>query len=97
MAWPTSLGWMMGPWLIYATLLNGGTIALYDGAPTERGFLESEWKAAGRALPEDERKARARYETNRLSEAKSGTLEINDAARGVEETDRGGGSCRRAL
>lgn len=39
-AWHTSLGWMMGPWLIYATLLNGGTIALYDGAPTERGFPE---------------------------------------------------------
>ncbi|MEL6349196.1 MAG: AMP-binding protein, partial [Myxococcota bacterium] len=37
-AWPTNLGWMMGPWLIYASLLNGATIALYQGAPTGRGF-----------------------------------------------------------
>jgi acetyl-CoA synthetase len=29
---------MMGPWLIYASLVNQGTIALYYGAPTERGF-----------------------------------------------------------
>jgi acetyl-CoA synthetase len=38
LAWPTSLGWMMGPWLIFAALLNRATIAIYDGAPTERGF-----------------------------------------------------------
>ncbi|MDG1894952.1 MAG: AMP-binding protein [Fuerstiella sp.] len=37
-AWPTNLGWMMGPWLIYATLINRGTIALYDGAPGEIAF-----------------------------------------------------------
>ena len=39
-AWPTSLGWMMGPWLIYASLVNGATIALYDGVPTSRQFCE---------------------------------------------------------
>ncbi len=37
-AWPTNLGWMMGPWLIYAALLNGAAFALYDDAPTDRGF-----------------------------------------------------------
>ena len=37
-AWPTSLGWMMGPWLIYASLVNQATIALYGGVPTQRGF-----------------------------------------------------------
>ena len=37
-AWPTNLGWMMGPWLIYASLINRGTIALYYGTPTEREF-----------------------------------------------------------
>ncbi len=37
-AWPTNIGWMMGPWLIFATLLNGATIALYEGAPTGAGF-----------------------------------------------------------
>ncbi len=26
-AWPTNLGWMMGPWLIYASLINRATIA----------------------------------------------------------------------
>ena len=37
-AWPTNIGWMMGPWLVFATLINGGTMALYEGAPTGRGF-----------------------------------------------------------
>lgn len=37
-AWPTNLGWMMGPWLIYASLMNRATIALHYGAPTERAF-----------------------------------------------------------
>lgn len=38
-AWPTNLGWMMGPWLIYAALLNEAAIALYDDAPTTEGFV----------------------------------------------------------
>jgi len=38
-AWPTNLGWMMGPWLIYAALLNEAAIALYDDAPTSEGFV----------------------------------------------------------
>ena len=29
-AWPTNLGWMMGPWLLYAALLNGAAIALFQ-------------------------------------------------------------------
>lgn len=37
-AWPTNLGWMMGPWLIYASLLNGAAIALYEGLPSGPGF-----------------------------------------------------------
>jgi acetyl-CoA synthetase len=28
----------MGPWLIYASLINRGTIALYYGTPSDRGF-----------------------------------------------------------
>ena len=39
-AWPTSLGWMMGPWLIYASLINRAAVALFDGAPTGRAFGE---------------------------------------------------------
>ncbi len=38
LAWPTNLGWMMGPWLIYASLINSATIALYDGLPTTSDF-----------------------------------------------------------
>ena len=38
--WPTNLGWMMGPWLVYAALMNRATIALYYDAPTTRGFGE---------------------------------------------------------
>jgi len=36
--WPTSLGWMMGPWLIFAALLNRATIALHAQTPTEANF-----------------------------------------------------------
>ncbi|HLL99753.1 MAG TPA: AMP-binding protein [Pyrinomonadaceae bacterium] len=32
-SWITDIGWMMGPWLIYGALINGGTIVIYDGAP----------------------------------------------------------------
>ncbi len=39
-AWPTNIGWMMGPWLIYAALLNRACIALYEGLPSGRGFAE---------------------------------------------------------
>ena len=38
--WPTNLGWMMGPWLIFATLLNRGTIALYNDSPMSVKFGE---------------------------------------------------------
>lgn len=38
LAWSTNLGWMMGPWLIYASLINRATIALYDGTPTAREY-----------------------------------------------------------
>ncbi|KAF3890618.1 MULTISPECIES: AMP-binding protein [Nostocales] len=37
-AWHTNLGWMMGPWLIYACLINRATIALYSEVPTEREY-----------------------------------------------------------
>jgi acetyl-CoA synthetase len=31
--WITDMGWMMGPWLVFGTLLLGGAMLLYDGAP----------------------------------------------------------------
>lgn len=37
-AWPTSLGWMMGPWLIFASLMNRASLALYEGPPNTREF-----------------------------------------------------------
>jgi acetyl-CoA synthetase len=30
--WVTDMGWMMGPWLVFGTLLIGATMVLYDGA-----------------------------------------------------------------
>lgn len=36
--WPTSLGWMMGPWLIFACLMNQATIALYEDVPNSESF-----------------------------------------------------------
>jgi acetyl-CoA synthetase len=40
LAWPTNLGWMMGPWLIFAALINHATMALYTDNPSERAFGE---------------------------------------------------------
>lgn len=37
-AWPTNLGWMMGPWLIFATFINRATLAIYTGAPSDTAF-----------------------------------------------------------
>jgi len=37
-AWPTNIGWMMGPWLIYAALANRACLALFEGLPTGREF-----------------------------------------------------------
>ncbi len=31
--WMTDMGWMMGPWLVFGTLILGATLFLYDGAP----------------------------------------------------------------
>jgi len=39
-AWPTSLGWMMGPWLVFAGLMNQATIALSNHAPQSQLFGE---------------------------------------------------------
>ncbi len=33
MYWMTDMGWMMGPWLVFGTLLNGAAMLFYDGAP----------------------------------------------------------------
>lgn len=36
--WPTNLGWMMGPWLVFSTLINRATIALYGDVATKQEF-----------------------------------------------------------
>ena len=40
LAWPTSFGWMMGPWLTYGSLINGAAMALYTGAAQRRAYGE---------------------------------------------------------
>lgn len=45
LTWPTNLGWMMGPWLVFSALINHATIALYNGAPKGREFGEFVEKA----------------------------------------------------
>jgi acetyl-CoA synthetase len=31
--WITDMGWMMGPWLVFGSLILGATFLIYDGAP----------------------------------------------------------------
>ncbi|XVF04548.1 hypothetical protein REPUB_Repub05bG0093000 [Reevesia pubescens] len=38
--WPTNLGWVMGPVLLFTCFLNGATLALYHGSPLGRGFAK---------------------------------------------------------
>lgn len=35
--WVTDMGWMMGPFLVYGSLLNGATMVLYEGTPNYPG------------------------------------------------------------
>lgn len=37
MLWVTDMGWMMGPFLVYGTLLNGAAMVLYEGSPDYPG------------------------------------------------------------
>ncbi len=39
-SWPTNLGWMMGPWVIFASFINHATLALYVDVPTNHRFGE---------------------------------------------------------
>jgi len=34
MFWMTDMGWMMGPWEVFGTLILGASMLFYDGAPT---------------------------------------------------------------
>ncbi|XP_042018167.1 probable CoA ligase CCL12 [Salvia splendens] len=36
--WPTNLGWVMGPILLYSCFLTGASLALYHGSPLGRPF-----------------------------------------------------------
>jgi acetyl-CoA synthetase len=38
LCWPSNMGWMMGPWLVYAALMTKATMAIFSGAPTTRRF-----------------------------------------------------------
>ncbi len=38
LAWPTSFGWMMGPWLTYGSLVNRAAMALYVGSTARRAY-----------------------------------------------------------
>lgn len=40
LAWHTNLGWMMGPWLLFAGLSHGAAVAMYEGAPTTAGYCK---------------------------------------------------------
>ncbi|OYD07383.1 acetate--CoA ligase [Paludifilum halophilum] len=31
--WMTDMGWMMGPWMVFGTLLSGSTMVLFEGTP----------------------------------------------------------------
>lgn len=38
--WYTNLGWMMGPWLVFASFINQAAIALYEDTPRSRQYGE---------------------------------------------------------
>lgn len=46
--WVTDMGWMMGPWLVFGSLLLGATMFIYDGAPDYAPPSQGEAAGAGR-------------------------------------------------
>ena len=46
--WVTDMGWMMGPWLVFGSLLLGATMFIYDGAPDYAPPSQGEGAGAGR-------------------------------------------------
>lgn len=38
-AWPTNIGWMMGPWLLFQ-LMNGATLGVFQGTTSTEAFCE---------------------------------------------------------
>jgi acetyl-CoA synthetase len=47
MWWMSDMGWMMGPWLVFGTLLNAATMVLFDGAP-DYPDVDRPWAMAAR-------------------------------------------------
>jgi acetyl-CoA synthetase len=37
--WPTNIGWMMGPWLLFQ-MINGATIGIFNGITSNKSFCE---------------------------------------------------------
>lgn len=37
--WPTGMGWMMGPWLLYVGLIHGAKVVLFDGHGATEAFV----------------------------------------------------------
>ena len=38
LTWTTGMGWMMGPWTIFAALMNGATLSLFTGSAASEAF-----------------------------------------------------------
>ncbi len=38
LTWTTGMGWMMGPWTIFAALINNATLALFTGSAASKAF-----------------------------------------------------------
>ncbi len=38
LTWTTGMGWMMGPWAIFAAMINNATLALFTGSAASKAF-----------------------------------------------------------
>lgn len=47
MYWMTDMGWMMGPWLVFGTLLNAAAMLFFDGAP-DHPSVDRVWEICAR-------------------------------------------------
>jgi len=74
--WPTNIGWMMGPWLIYATLLNRACIALYEGLPSGPDFARFIERAGVSMLGVVPSLVRAWRESDACAEADWSRIEV---------------------
>ena len=92
--WPTSLGWMMGPWLLYSAYLNKAPIALFQAHPPPSTFLSHQRSPLSLGLPNNARFLQIRG-SGKGDDVGRDTVDGESVERQKDDTSRSRPSIRR--